>query len=81
MSRINHTNDKKHGECSLFSSLQFSSHENQLTSSCESQIPNSLPSTINNMITNNDDKCNLIENIKEVCSNFVLINFNIFIVF
>lgn len=78
--RVNHTNDKKHGECSLFSSLQFPSHENQLAS-YENQIPNSLPLTINNIITDNDDKSNVKENIKEVCSNFVLNYLNIYTLF
>lgn len=66
--RINYTDDgKKHGECSLFSSLEFASHEP--VSNYENPISNSLPlTTVNNVIPAHDVKFELQENVT-VCSN------------
>lgn len=69
--RVNYTEDgKKHGECSLFSSLEFPTSESMTT--YESKIPNSLPLVINNVITANDKPLNLKES-TTVCSSFILL--------
>ncbi|XP_026817335.1 G patch domain-containing protein 1 [Rhopalosiphum maidis] len=69
-SMINYTEDgKKHGECSLFNSLEFPTYESVSTS--ESKIPNSLPLAINNVITDNDKPLKLNESIMEATSDEV----------
>lgn len=63
-SMVNYTEDgKKHGECSLFNSLEFPTSESMTT--YESKIPISLPLVINNVITANDKPLNLIESTTE----------------
>lgn len=72
--RINYSEDgKKHGECSLFSSLEFPTQET--VSTYENQVPNSLPLAINNVITANDKPLSLKESVM-VCSCFLLYIFN-----
>lgn len=58
--RINYSDDgKKHGECSLFNSLEFPSYAP--VSSNENQVQNSLPLIIDNVVSNNE-KSNSPEN-------------------
>lgn len=67
---VNYTEDgKKHGECSLFNSLEFSKLEPISTS--ESQIPNSLPLPINNVISVNNKPSSLKESVTETISDVV----------
>lgn len=69
--RVNYTEDgKKHGECSLFNSLEFPTSESMTT--YENKTPNSLPLVINNVITADDKPLNLEEN-TTVCSSFILL--------
>jgi len=68
---VNYTEEgKKLGECSLFNSLEFPTHEP--LSTYKSKIPNSLPLAINDVISANDKPLSLKENVM-VCSNFVLL--------
>lgn len=68
---VNYTEDgKKLGECSLFNSLEFPTHEP--ISAYKSKIPNSLPLAINDVISANDKPLGLKESVM-VCSNFVLL--------
>lgn len=52
--RINYSDDgKKHGECSLFNSLEFPSYEPTVSTN-ENQMQNNLPLVINNVTLNNE---------------------------
>lgn len=69
--RVNYTEDgKKQGECSLFNSLEFLTHEP--ISTYETEMPNSLPLAINNVKSSNDNLLSSNESVT-VCLNFILI--------
>ncbi|CAI6355301.1 unnamed protein product [Macrosiphum euphorbiae] len=67
---VNYTEDgKKLGECSLFNSLEFPTHEP--ISAYKSKIPNSLPLAINDVISANDKPLGLKESVMETISDVV----------
>lgn len=61
---------KKHGECSLFSSLEFAT-PNALSTS-NNPIPDNLPLTINNVDPEINEQLQIKEEVK-VCLNCIII--------